>query len=91
MVREIEVGLLHTDEQCGCLLLRVNTHLHHLAQLIDNSFTYDSHKFRTEHEQLEDDIAAFIKDFRSNRKEVFTVTDYLMDTEKFVKQVVKDH
>jgi hypothetical protein len=90
MVREIEVGLLKTDEQCESLIHRVNTHLHHLAELIDNPFAYDSHKFRTEHAQLEDDIAAFVKDFRSNRKEVFTVTDYLMDKEQFVKQVIEN-
>jgi len=90
MVREIEVSLLKIDEQCGTLLQRANKHLHHLAELIDNPFAYDSHKFRTEHAQLEDDLATFVKDFRSNRKEVFTVTDYLMDTEQFVKRVVED-
>ena len=88
MVLEIEVKLLGIDEQCGTLLHRVNTHLHQLAELIDNPFAYDSHKFRTEHDKLEDDIATFVKDFRSNRREVFTVTDYLMDKEQFVKQVV---
>lgn len=90
MVREIEVGLLKIDDQCGNLLQRATKHLHHLAELIDNPFTYDSHKFRREQEQLENDIATFVKDFRSNRKEVFTVTDYLMDTEEFVKQVVEN-
>ncbi|WP_273565729.1 hypothetical protein [Maribacter halichondriae] len=90
MVREIEVSLLNIEKQCGSLAYRVNKHPHHLAELIDNPFAYDSHKFRAEHQQLEDDIATFVKDFRSNRKEVFTVTDYLMDTEQFVKQVVED-
>lgn len=89
MVREIEVNLLATDEQCGSMLNRVNKHLHHLAELMDNSFANDSNKFRKEHAQLEDDIATFVKTFRSNRKEIFTVTDYLMDTEKLVKQVVE--
>ena len=90
MVREIEVGLLKIDDQCGTLLQRATKHLHHLAELIDNPFAYDSHKFRREQEQLENDIATFVKDFRSNRKEVFTVTDYLMDAEQFVKQVVEN-
>jgi len=90
MVREIEVGLLKIDDQCGALLQRATKHLHHLAELIDNPFAYDSHKFRREQEQLENDIATFVKDFRSNRKEVFTVTDYLMDAEQFVKQVVEN-
>lgn len=88
MVREIEVNLLATDGQCVSMLNRVNEHLHHLAELIDNSFSNDAHTFRAEHAKLEDDIATFVKTFRSNRKEIFTVTDYLMDTEKLVKQVV---
>lgn len=90
MVREIEVNLLATDEQCVAILDRINKHLHHLAELIDYSFTNDSHTFRTEHAQLEDDIATFVKTFRSNRKEIFNITNYLMDTEKLVKQVVED-
>jgi len=40
MVREIEVGLLEMDNQCGALLKQVNKHLHHLAELIDNPLAY---------------------------------------------------
>ena len=87
MVREIEVGLLKTDNQCGALLTRVNKHLHHLAELIDNPFAYDSHKFRTEHAQLEDDLVPFVKDFRKNRKEVFTITNYLIDGEEMIRNL----
>lgn len=90
MVREIEVNLLATDEQCESMLNRVNENLHHLASLIDNSFANDSNEFRIEHANLEDDITTFVKTFRSNRKEIFTVTNYLMDTEELVKQVVEN-
>ena len=67
MVREIEVGLLEIDNKCGKLLNRVNKHLHHLTELIDSPFTYDSNEFRTEHEQLEDDLTHFVKRFREKR------------------------
>ncbi len=87
MVREIEVGLLKMDNQCGALLKQVNKHLHHLAELIDNPFAYGSHKFRTEHEQLEDDLTAFVKDFRKNRKEVFTITEHIIDGEEMVRRL----
>ena len=90
MVREIEVGLNNMDNQCGSLLDRANKHLHHLAELIDNPFAYDSHKFRAEHEQLEDDLTSFVKDFRKNRKEVFTITKYVVDTEKFAQKVMNE-
>ena len=90
MVREIEVGLNNMDNQCGTLLDRANKHLHHLTELIDNPFAYDSHKFRAEHEQLEDDLTSFVKDFRKNRKEVFTITKYVVDTEKFVQKIMNE-
>ncbi len=86
MVREIEVGLLEMDNRCGALLNRANKHLHHLAELIDNPFAYDSHKFRTEHQQLEDDLATFVKEFRKNRKEVFTITEHVIDGEEMVRR-----
>jgi len=86
MVREIELGLLEMDNRCGALLNRANKHLHHLAELIDNPFAYDSHKFRTEHQQLEDYLIKFVKDFRKNRKEVFTITEHVIDGEEMVRR-----
>jgi len=46
-----------------------------------------SHKFRTEHEQLEDDLTAFVKDFRKNRKEVFTITEQIIDGEEMARRL----
>lgn len=87
MVREIEMGLLEMDNHSSTLLQQVNTHLHHLAELIDNPFAYDSHKFRTEHEQLDDELATFVKVFRKNRKEVFAITEYVIDGEEMVRRL----
>ena len=87
MVREIEIGLLEMDNRSSMLLRQVNKHLHHLAALLDNSFTYDSHTFRTEHERLEDDLAHFVEDFRKNRKEVFTITEHVIEREEMVRQL----
>ena len=64
--------------------------LRFLQHLIDKYFIWmtqkenldDSHKFRTEHEELEDSIADFVKSFRSNRKKVFAITEHVMDSEK---------
>ena len=91
MVQEIEVNLLKVDKQCASLLKRTNMHLHHLAELIDDSFTYDSHQFRTDHEQLEDDLTSFIKTFKKNRKEVFNITEYIIDKEQMVRQLDFTH
>ncbi|WP_299107635.1 hypothetical protein [uncultured Winogradskyella sp.] len=82
MVEEIEVNLLKIDKQCALLSERVNTHLHHLKELIDNPFVFVSEKFRDEHELLEDDLAQFLKDFRDNRKEIFKITEYIVKREE---------
>ena len=87
MVREIEVDLLKVHKQGATLLETTHKHLHHLAELIDNPFAYDSHQFRAEHETLEDELTEFLKDFRRNRKEVFKITGHIMDGEELVRQL----
>ncbi|GAA0759698.1 hypothetical protein [Psychroflexus lacisalsi] len=86
-VLEIEINLLKVDKQCVSLLSKINQHLHHLAELIDDSSTLDSHQFRLEHEGLEDNFAQFVKDFRNQRREVFKITEYLITGEDLVKQL----
>ena len=87
-VREIVEGLVETDKLCSTLLLQVNKHLSHLAGLIDNPFKYDSHKFRTEHQILEDKLADFVKTFRANRKKVFAVTEHVIESEKLEHLII---
>ncbi len=87
MVREIEVGFLEMVNRCGSLLNRANKQVHHLAELLDNPFAYDYYKFRTEHEQLEDELAKFVKGFRKNRKEVFAITEHVMNGEEMVRRL----
>ena len=85
MVREIEVGLIEMYNKCGALLNRANKHLHYLGKLVDNSFTYDSHEFRMKQEQLEDEMVDFVKEFRATRKEVFEITEDIMETGKLTQ------
>lgn len=56
--------------------------------MLDAPFKYDSHGFRTEHQHLEDDISSFVKTFREIRKNVFTVTEQVIDSEEFVKKIM---
>jgi len=65
-----------------------NKHLLHLADLMEDPFKYDSHQFRAEHQQLEDDITNFVKVFRNNRKEVFEVTKMVIESDEFIRQFV---
>ena len=87
-VQSIGKGIVKTNKICANLLKRAEKHLTHLANLIENPFKYDSYQFRTEHQQLEDDITNFVKIFRDNRKEVFEVTSLVVESDDFIRQVV---
>ncbi|WP_282068995.1 hypothetical protein [Olleya namhaensis] len=87
VILEVEVSLLEVEKQCSILLQRIDKHLHHLSALVEDPFTYVSDKFREEHEQLEDDLSQFLKDFRKNRKEVFSITEHMMGGEELIKQL----
>ncbi|MHB1147763.1 MAG: hypothetical protein ACYC01_09230 [Lutibacter sp.] len=87
-VRTIEKSIMKTDKIGANLLKRTEKHLTHLANLMEDPFKYDSHQFRTEHQQLEDDITNFVKTFRDNRKEVFEVTSFVVESDDFIRQFV---
>lgn len=91
IVRAIEKNIVKTNKECEVLLEKVDKHLMRISSIIEDSFKYDSHKFRMEHQKLEDDITNFVKTFRANRKEVFKVTKHVMESEEFIRQLVVDH
>ncbi|EPR72330.1 hypothetical protein ADIWIN_2500 [Winogradskyella psychrotolerans RS-3] len=86
LVQEIEVKLLLVDKQSDALVERLDKHLHHLAELIDDPFVFVADTFRNEHELLEDDLAQFVKDFRNNRKEVFLLTEHIIKRGGLIRQ-----
>lgn len=80
-MRNLSSSLSETSINCDRLLEKTSKHLTHLAELIDDPFKYDSHKFRNEHEELENDIASFIKQFRKIKKNTFAVTEKVLERE----------
>jgi hypothetical protein len=80
-MRNISSGLSQTSINCDRLLEKTSKHLTHLAELIDAPFKYDSHKFRSEHEELENEIVSFIKKFREIKKETFTDMEPVIERE----------
>lgn len=88
VVREAEVNLIEADKQCSSLLKRIEINLARLAELIEDSFKYDSHVFRAEHENLEDDLTDFRKTLRQNRKDIFAVTEQVIDREEFTDNIM---
>ncbi|WP_264563531.1 hypothetical protein [Flavobacterium sp. N3904] len=80
-MRVLSSGLSEASTDCDRLLEKTSKHLAHLAELIDDPFKYDSHKFRSEHEELENEIASFIKKFRKIKKETFTDMEHVIEKE----------
>jgi len=90
-VNNIRKSIVKTTKECNLLLKGINKHLTHIEGLIEDAFKYDSHKFRIEHQQLENDITIFLKTFRANRKEVFEVTKHLIESDELIRILTKAH
>jgi len=90
-VNNIRKSIVKTTKECDLLLKGINKHLTHIEGLIEDAFKYDSHKFRIEHQQLENDITIFLKTFRANRKEVFEVTKHLIESDELIRILTKAH
>lgn len=61
---------------------KLNKHLNHLEELIENPFSHDSTKFRNEHSKLEDEFTVFVKNFKVIKKEIFAMTKHVIEDEK---------
>lgn len=78
-MRTIASDLSESVKNCDKLLEKTSKHLTHLAELIDDPFKYDSHKFRSEHKELENEIASFIKNFWKIKKDTFAVSEHVIE------------
>ncbi len=80
-MRTLVSNLTEVSKKCDGLLEKTTQHLSHLSELIDDPFKYDSHKFRSEHEELENKINSFITQFRKTKKETFAVSEQVIEKE----------
>ncbi len=76
------VSDLHQLSSTGKNLLeQLQEHLGQLSSLMNGDKGLDPEVFIRDHEVLEDEIARFVKGFRSNRKEVYRVSEEVIDSE----------
>ena len=61
---------------------KVNRHLFHMANLIQDPFPRDAHAYREEHIKLEAAMADFVKDSREVKAQVFQLARRVMEEEK---------
>lgn len=64
-------------------------HLLHFDELVENPFAHDSSRFREEHMQHEKEIKALVDDFRATKREVFALTERVMESENVRHLIAK--
>lgn len=82
MVQEIKKNLFEIRNTSEDLMKEVTTHQGNLGLMVENPVQTSNPQFMKDHEILEDKISKFVKLFRSNRKEIFKITEYVIDSEE---------
>lgn len=88
-VQQVGNHILKDAKQCRFLLEKTEKHLSHLANLIDEPFKNDSSQIGDDHQELEESIALFAKTIRKNKKQLFSVTERVLDDEQLVQLMKK--
>lgn len=68
-LRELQIEVFELKNQCEYILQRIQNNLESIIAIINSTYTHNISEFRTENEQLENDILDFI----NNEKEIKTV------------------
>ncbi|NHF59609.1 hypothetical protein FK220_009675 [Flavobacteriaceae bacterium TP-CH-4] len=82
LVGKTKSNLFELKVKSKDLLEKLHKHMIQLGYLVEDSNRSDAGVIKTEHEHLEEEIANFVKLFRTNRKEVFNITEYIIDSEE---------
>lgn len=84
LINEVEQAaskIFTADKTRNSLSFSTLKHLRHIEEIMENEFSYDAQDFRTEHEELENKFSNFCKNFQLLKKEVFMLTEQVLDTE----------
>ena len=81
-LRTMTEDIRQIDEAAMRLTRQMHHHQRQLGLLMDKAFSEDARHFRAEHEQLENAFAAFVKQFRLVKQEVFDITEHMLTTER---------
>lgn len=82
LVKNIQKNLFEIRNKSMDLMKEVTTHQGNLGLMVENPVQSSNPQFIDDHEDLEDKMSKFVKLFRSNRKEVFSITEYVIDSEE---------
>ena len=82
MVKDIEKNLFEIKKKSMDLMKELSIHQGNLRLMVENPVHSSNPQFLKDHEVLEEKVSNFVKLFRSNRKEVFKITEYIIDSEE---------
>lgn len=80
-VSKVAAELQNLTEQGKILQVKIKEHLNKIGELIKHKSDKEAEFSLKQHGVLEDEIAEFVKDFRTNRREVFKVSEKVIDSE----------
>ncbi|MGI9545724.1 MAG: hypothetical protein ACR2MM_00695 [Flavobacteriaceae bacterium] len=82
IVKEIMQQINDLQNRCRKLIEKVQEHRHNFAAFVKNPESVRWQNILEHHEEMEMKIFEFVKEFRANRKEVFRITGYVLDSEE---------
>ena len=80
--KNIEKDLFLLNRSCVTLLAKIRGHQNELAGLVDNPLVGGDALAIQSHAELEKSLAMFVKRFRETRRQVFKITEYILDSEE---------
>lgn len=75
-------GLGKFEKRRFSITEKLNEHTRHLAGLSENFFIYNGKECKREHDQLEEAMSEFTKDFRGIKQEAFTLAEKAINSAK---------
>ncbi|MBT8187976.1 MAG: hypothetical protein KJO73_09830 [Croceitalea sp.] len=82
LVKGLQKSLHELKLVVESLLEQIAEHQKNLGLLVTLANIYKEKEANETHAQLEERFATFVKDFRENRKELFRLSDYIIDSEE---------
>lgn len=82
LVRELMLQVLQLEKDCKQLLDNVQAHKTELSKFSTDNHGQSIEEAVEHHRDLRTSISNFVKSFRTNRTEVFRITEYIIDSEE---------
>jgi hypothetical protein len=81
-VRKLVIELSTLEKRHKDIGNAISKHLNHIALYLENAFSHDEQLFRFEHSVLLQRIEEFTNEFRKVKKEVFEISEEVLDHKK---------